>query len=294
MISSPRTIFAPAKINLYLLLTGRLPSSYHTLDSLVAFADIGDEITLAPADDFMLSVDGPFAAALNNHDNASNLIARAVFALAKAQERLPHFTVTLTKNLPVASGIGGGSSDAAAVLWELMQIWDIPQDWQGLHPLMLELGADVPVCFPAKPMQMHGLGEILKPAPPLPELDIVLVNPAVPCLTGDVFARHKQPFSDEVQLPERFDDAAHLIEFLKAQRNDLYPAAVRAVPVIADVMAALDRQQGAALTRMSGSGATCFTIFDNPAQAEHAARNIADSQPGWWVRAGTLNRVERY
>lgn len=292
-------IFAPAKINLYLHVTQRLDGGYHALDSLVNFSDIGDDITIEDADDFSFAINGPYAghfpddAQKANHES-TNLVVRAVFGLAQRVERLPHFKVTLTKNLPLTSGIGGGSSNAAAIIWGLQDWWDLPSDLPFLPDLFLELGADVPVCYFAHAARIMGIGEQVVPVSDMPEMDIVLVNPSVPCPTHQVFSRFDAPFSKAVTLPPSHSGFGAWIEFLQAQRNDLLPAALSVVPEIKRVLDVLASQRGCVLHRLSGSGATCFGVFDNAEAARDAAKAIAHAYPEWWVAAGSLNRVERY
>ena len=254
---------APAKINLALHVTGRRADGYHLLDSLVVFTELGDRVTVAPGTP-SLRITGPFADDLPfTGDNLCLRAARSVGADA---------AITLYKALPVASGIGGGSADAAAVLRAL-----------GRRPAAPEaLGADVPVCLASVPARMRGLGEIVDPLPGIPALHLVLVNPRVPVSTPEVFrALHRR---DNPGLPEppAGADAALLVEWLKAARNDLQSPAIGLAPVIADALAAL-ADAGAALARMSGSGATCFGIFPDAAAALRAARSIAAARPGWWV-----------
>lgn len=267
--SGARRETAPAKLNLTLHVTGRRADGYHMLDSLVVFLDIGDVVTLTPGP-LALHLTGPFAAGLA--DQPDNLCLRAA-RLAGREAR-----ITLEKNLPVASGIGGGSADAAAVLRAL-----------DARPHGTEtLGADVPVCLCGRPTRMRGLGEILDPLPPLPELHVLLVNPGQGLSTPQVFKalenRDNPPMPDP--LPA-WPDAAALIAFLRDCRNDLEPPAIRLMPAISTCLAAM-RDQGAQLARMSGSGATCFGLFPDRAQAHSARAAIAAAYPAWWVAASGL------
>lgn len=254
---------APAKINLALHVTDRRPDGYHLLDSLVVFTELGDRVTVAPGPP-SLRITGPFADDLPvTGDNLCLRAARSVGANA---------AITLYKALPVASGIGGGSADAAAVLRAL-----------GRRPAAPEaLGADVPVCLASVSARMRGLGEIVDPLPGIPALHLVLVNPRVPVSTPEVFRALHCRDNPGLPDPPEGADAALLVEWLKAARNDLQPPAIRVAPVIADALAALV-DAGAALARMSGSGATCFGIFPDAAAALRAARSIAAARPGWWV-----------
>lgn len=261
---------APAKLNLALHVTGRREDGYHLLDSLVCFAAVGDAVQVAPGP-LSLRIDGPFAAKLRVQDD--NLCLRAAQLLGADA------AIRLTKNLPVASGIGGGSADAAAVLRALTRMG---------HPLPLNperLGADLPVCLGSATARMQGIGEIVSPLPALPPLHLVLVNPGVAVPTPQIFARLRR--RDNPPLPQIpvFEDAPALVDWLEGTRNDLEPAAIEVAPVIAQVLQAL-RAQGAALARMSGSGATCLGIFDGPAAAQAAAVVLA--RQGWWAVATEL------
>lgn len=293
------TIFAPAKINLYLHVTGRLDNGYHTLDSLVAFADVGDQIHIEAADDFEFSVDGPYKNAfgpkeLDASPHSSNLVVQAAWALSRATQKKLDVRVKLTKNLPVAAGIGGGSSDAAAIIWGLLEWWGLPKQAAFLPELMLDLGADTPVCFTCTPLRMQGIGEILEPAPSMEEIAVVLVNPGKVCMTADVFRTSDAPFENAQTLPDALTEFDDLIDFLSAQKNSLQNAAISVVPEIGYVLSALEAQKGCALARLSGSGATCFGLFEDEARAKIAAGAISKENPDWWVTSGWLNRIERY
>ncbi|MFC3629108.1 4-(cytidine 5'-diphospho)-2-C-methyl-D-erythritol kinase [Paracoccus angustae] len=255
---------APAKLNLALHVTGRRADGYHLLDSLVAFAGVGDVVTLEPGP-LSLRIEGPFAAGLSCDDNLCLRAARLAGADA---------AITLTKNLPVASGIGGGSADAAAVLRGLSRMG---------HPLPARaerLGADVPVCLASNPARMQGAGEILTPLPPLPAIPLVLVNPGVAVPTPRVFAAMDRRDNPALPPIPRFAGPADLTAWLAGTRNDLEPAALTIAPVIGQVLDAL-RATGAAFARMSGSGATCFGFYDSPDRARIAAAAL--KQHGWWA-----------
>ncbi|MCC7304938.1 MAG: 4-(cytidine 5'-diphospho)-2-C-methyl-D-erythritol kinase [Alphaproteobacteria bacterium] len=293
------TVFAPAKINLYLHVTGRLDNGYHTLDSLVTFADTGDEIEIAQAGDFEFRIVGPGANGFTAKErdaspDSSNLAVQAAWALAMAAQKPLKLRITLTKNLPMAAGLGGGSADAAAVLWGLCEWWNISKSAPYLNGLMARLGADVPVCLSCHPARVRGIGDIMDRAPALPETPIVLVNPGIPCPTKNVFMRYRGMMSEPMPMPENFEGFAGFVSFLQDRRNDLLAPALEIAPEIRNVLAALHKQKGCALARMSGSGATCFGLFESEAAAQKAARNIAFSHKGWWVRSGWLGRPERY
>ena len=254
---------APAKINLCLHVTGRRPDGYHLLDSLVVFTELGDRVTVAPGP-LSLAVTGPFAADLaGDEDNLCLRAARSVGAAC---------AITLHKALPVASGIGGGSADAAAVLRALGRS---PADPAGL-------GADVPVCLASVPARMTGVGEAVEPLPGLPALHLLLVNPRVSVSTPAVFRALERRDNPALPVLPASPDAAALLGWLHGTRNDLQAAATGIAPAIADVLAAL-RDAGAQLSRMSGSGATCFGVFADAAAAQAARDAIAQARPGWWV-----------
>lgn len=284
---------APAKINLYLHLCGRRDDGYHLLDSLVAFVDcIHDRITIEPADRFSFSVGGPFGHCFSDAESGSdtqskNLVVRAAMMIAAATGRDPAIRIHLEKNLPLASGIGGGSADAAAVVRGLLHHWDIAS-LPELPEILLKLGADVPVCYAGRPAHMRGIGEIITPAPPLPTMPILLVNPGVACPTAEVFCRHKKTWRAEGTLPPRFDHSDALIAFLNTTGNDLQQAAIEYAPIIADALAEIGAHQGCRLTRMSGSGATLFALFDNNTARDTAAQSLTATHPDWWVRGGAL------
>lgn len=282
----PVSVSAPAKLNLYLHVTGRRDDGYHELDSLVAFADIHDTIEVRHADNLSLTVEGPFGAALSAE--ADNLVLRAARALAEAGGIEPAAQITLTKTLPVAAGIGGGSADAAATLNALSRLWSLNVPADDLAALALTLGADVPVCLERKSAFVGGIGEALTPAPILPAASLVLVNPLTQLSTPAVFAARTGEFS----APARFDeipfDTASLAGLLGDRRNDLTDAAISLAPEVGAVLQALDDAPGTLLARMSGSGATCFGLYKDAAAAKRAAKLVRAKHPGWWVAAGKL------
>ena len=270
---------APAKINLWLHVTGRRPDGYRELDSLVAFADIGDRLTAAPAAGLSLSVTGSFAGALG--DGADNLVLKAAQALAEHCGVPANAALRLEKTLPVAAGIGGGSADAAAALRLCARLWQADIGADGLARLALGLGADVPACLAGRTARMRGIGERLAPLDPAPPaVPAVLVNPGVPVSTGRVFDALAEPFS-----PPARDRGGELAARAAPNRNDLEAPAIALAPEIAQVLAALRAATGLRLARMSGSGATCFGLFGSDAEAAAAARAIAAAHPSWWVAA---------
>lgn len=276
---------APAKLNLFLHVTGRQADGYHLLDSLVAFAGQGDHIEAAPSDRLSLEIDGPFAAALTAEPD--NLVLRAARLLAEAAGRPAEAALRLTKALPIASGIGGGSADAAAALRALMDLWRITLPEDELAALALRLGADVPVCLLGRPARLSGVGEALEPVA-LPALPLVLVNPGRPLSTPAVFKARQGPFGAPAPQAIPADPVA-LVSFLAVQRNDLASAAIALLPAISDVLGLLEKQPGCLLARMSGSGPTCFALMRTEEAAIEGARAIGRARPGWWAVATRLS-----
>lgn len=277
--------FAPAKINLFLHVGAKRSDGYHDLRSLIVFADAGDWLTAEPASDLSLDVAGPFAIGLGGTDD--NLVLRAARALkewaAARKIETPGVTLTLEKNLPVASGIGGGSSDAAATLLMLAQHWALPIALDELEQLGLSLGADVPACIRAVPLLAEGIGDILRPSPELPAFSFVLVNPRVELATASVFAALRTRTGTGLLPSFRGTSAHDFALWLDQLSNDLEAPATQLAPVITRVRAALTAIDGCLLSRMSGSGATCFGLFADDAAAQEAARSLSLAHPGWWV-----------
>jgi 4-diphosphocytidyl-2-C-methyl-D-erythritol kinase len=278
---------APAKLNLYLHVVGRRADGYHLLDSLVAFADVADVVTAQPAPALSLEITGPFAGALRD-DPSENLVWRAATALAERAGIAPKAALMLEKNLPVASGIGGGSSDAAAALKALGELWRLDLGERPFQSLGASLGADVPVCLFGEPAWIGGIGEAVAPAPSLPPCSVVLANPGLSLATPAVFKARTGGFSE----PARFDaapaDAAALARLVETRRNDLTAPALALAPGISQVLGALEAEPGALVARMSGSGATCFALFADGSAAQAAAQRLSAIHPGWWVAAGKL------
>ncbi len=271
--------FAPAKVNLALHVTGRRSDGYHLLDSLVVFAGIGDHLTVRPAQTLSMTVAGEGADAIPTDDR--NLVMQA----AKLLDLSKGAAIHLDKTLPTASGIGGGSSDAAASLRALSRLWSVPEPSPGAT---LPLGADLPVCMAARPIRMRGIGEQLDPLPPLPELHMVLVNPRQGVSTPAVFKHLTKRDNPPMQDPPVAASAAEFTTWLAGQRNDLQAPAIAALPVIADGIKGLQATPNCLLARMSGSGATCFGLYAHAAQAHHAAAQFQAENPGWWVAAGPV------
>lgn len=267
---------APAKVNLALHVTGRRADGYHLLDSLVVFAGVGDCIEAELAPGLSLSIGGPFGGELSA--GADNLVLCAARLLCGADLGA---ALRLTKTLPVASGIGGGSSDAAATLRLLGRLWDVslPE-----ATAVLSLGADVPVCLASRPARMSGIGEIVTPVA-MPSFWMVLVNPGVPVPTGAIFAGLASRDNPAMRDLPVFDEVETLFRFVAAQRNDLEAPAVAVAPMVAEVLTALGAQPGCAVARMSGSGATCFGLFAGEPAALAAAERISYARPAWWAVA---------
>jgi 4-diphosphocytidyl-2-C-methyl-D-erythritol kinase len=282
---------APAKLNLTLQVLGRRADGYHLLDSLVAFTDYGDTVAVTPAEELTLTLDGPFGGVLAG-DHTENLVLRAARLLAERAGVAARAAITLTKRLPVASGIGGGSSDAAATLRALMRLWRVEIPAADLEALALRLGADVPVCLTRRSARLEGIGERVTPAPNLPAAPLVLVNPGIGLATPKVFAARRGDFSSGPGPAGVFavppTDVPALAEGLRPYANDLTAAAAGLLPEIDACLTMLDRQDGCLLARMSGSGATCFGLFASDAEAAAAAETIAAARPGWWAVATRL------
>ncbi len=272
---------ARAKVNLFLHVLGRRADGYHLLDSLAVFPDVADVVSMTHADALQLEVTGPFGAALSGGDN---LVLRAARALLAAAPATHGAALALDKHLPVASGIGGGSADAAAALRLLNRVWGLGLSAPQLAAIALGLGADVPVCLASEPARMGGVGELIGVAPALPDCGIVLVNPGVPVATADVFRTRTEAFSEPATLPPRWADARALAADLALLSNDLEAPAIQLCPPIGNALAWLHTQPGCRFARMSGSGATCFGLFDSAA----AAAAAATPPRGWWAWGGAL------
>lgn len=281
------TEHAPAKINLTLRILGRRPDGYHELSSLVAFAACGDILTVTPGPTFELISVGPYAPVITG----DNLVARTVARAMAMEPRLVSGSFTLAKNLPVAAGLGGGSSDAAATIRLLRRLNpDMMKaiDWLGLAR---ELGADVPVCLHARAAHMAGIGERISPLAALPAVWVVLVNPGLPVSTAAVFeALAAEPFEGQAQpsVPTGFSDLRPLIAYLEPRQNDLEPPAIQLCPDISRVLAALTRTPGVLLSRMSGSGPTCLGLFATRHEASAARTRLVREHPDWWIGAAEL------
>jgi 4-diphosphocytidyl-2-C-methyl-D-erythritol kinase len=285
------TRLAPAKINLALHVVGRRADGYHLLDSLVAFATCGDSITVERSDEDRFTITGPYAAAVPT--DAGNLVLRARDALRHhSGEATVPVHIHLEKHLPIASGIGGGSSDAAWTLKALCALWQLNVPQADLPALGLSLGADVPMCLLAEPARVTGIGETVEPVSTLPALPAVLVNPGVAVSTPAIFkqltTRDNPPLPD---LPRNTSPQTWM-DWLNRTRNDLQPPAMAVAPIIPTVLDELT-STGARFARMSGSGATCFGLFAMPADAHASAAQLSRDHPQWYVQATTLKGSDR-
>jgi 4-diphosphocytidyl-2-C-methyl-D-erythritol kinase len=283
---------APAKFNLTLRVLGRRPDGYHELESLVVFAAVGDALTFTPGKNLTLEVRGPTAAAAG--DLGDNLVLKAARALAERVEGLKVGSFSLSKRLPVAAGLGGGSTDAAAALRLLARHNRIAPDDARLMAAARATGADVPVCLDPRPRVMRGIGEVLSPPLALPDLPALLINPRVSVATKDVFAALNAPpvagHKPSALLHAEWSggDRRALIDFVARHGNDLESPAISLHPAIAQALAALLALRGCRLARMSGSGASCFGLFDSNRAAVAAARALRLEQPRWWIRPTRL------
>lgn len=286
----PLSTRAPAKINLTLHVLGRRADGYHDLESLVVFADLGDDLQLVPGPRLTLEVSGPTASLAGNE--ADNLVLKAARLLAERVEGLKLGAFHLVKRLPVAAGIGGGSSDAAAALRLLAELNDLPLSHPSVREAAQLTGADVPVCLEPQARMMRGIGENLGPALQLPTLFAVLVNPRVPVETPAVFkALGLQPGQALSKGSHPVPDTASftaLLQDLRSAWNDLEPPARQVQPHVSEALGCVARTEGCRLARMSGSGATVFGLFDDPQSATQAADTIRGEKPDWWVEATNL------
>lgn len=290
---SNKRIFAQkayAKINLYLHVTKKRDDDYHDLDSLIAFTDFGDDVTVHVSDALTLALNGPFANALSQEEKtleraSKNILAQTLWALSDYAKKQPAFHITLTKNIPLGTGLGGGSADAAALARILCTLWDIDPDNKELQNILFKLGADVPLCFYAKPCRIINAGESILPAPSLPTLYAVLVHPNEHCSTASVFKSNQAYSSKDMTLPNEFPSITDIVTFLNMTQNDLTLAAQENIPAIKTILQTLKDQDSVRLARMSGSGSACFGVFETLALADNAAQAIKNLHPQWWIQA---------
>lgn len=282
--ASSITEFAPAKVNLALHVTGRRADGYHTLESLAVFTRFGDRITVEDSTEDRFSVSGRYAVEVPTDDGNLVLKARDALRAAFGRHRTPTVAIHLEKNLPVASGVGGGSSDAAAVLRALARLWQIETSETELARIGLKLGADVPMCLMAKPLVARGIGDEISTVANVPAHGLVLVNPGRAVATAQVFAALVRRDNESLPALPKVLDFHGLRNWLETTRNDLEPAARAVEPAIGHVLAALNRT-GAGFARMSGSGATCFGLFETGNVAKRAAVELRSRHPDWFVAA---------
>ncbi len=283
--------FAPAKVNLFLHVGPVAPDGYHPVCSLMVFANVGDVVRLRPAPAMAFGLTGPFAETLGSA--ADNLVIRARDQLiAAAPGSVAPFELVLDKRLPIAAGLGGGSADAAASLVLIgghLAAHGNAVDPDRLVLIARTLGADVTACVGSKSVIGRGRGDDVEPAPTMPPLDAVLVNPRASSSTGAVYRAFDTlpagPGADERALPPAFASVAEMVDFLRETRNDLERPAVTLQPLIGEVLGAVARSPEALFTRMSGSGATCYALCADRTGAERLAARLAADRPGWWVRA---------
>jgi 4-diphosphocytidyl-2-C-methyl-D-erythritol kinase len=286
------TCRAPAKVNLYLRVVGRRADGMHLLDSLVAFCDLSDTLTIEPCDRIALTVGGPFADQTGEAE--ANLVLKAARVMVAETPWAQGAMLTLIKNTPVAAGLGGGSADAAATLRGLDTFWNTGCSPDRLSNRALALGADVPACLVCRPMLMGGVGEVLTPVQALPPCPLLIVHPRVPVMTADVFRALAAPETPQHSAPppplskHAYASPRQLAAELAQRGNDLLPAATRIAPVITDVLAELAALPGALHATMSGSGAACFALFADTESAERGAARLAQRRPHWWQHVGRL------
>lgn len=284
------TEIARAKINLFLHVGGVRADGLHDLFSVFVFADYGDLISLTPANDIELTIDGQFSEALKDTPPQDNLIWRAAFGLQELTGHTSGVAINLEKRLPIAAGIGGGSADAAAALRGLIRLWDLAVPADALHDLAFTLGADVPACLQQSPIAISGAGEIVNPGPVLGDFWVCLINPNIPMPTGPVFKAYdvanQNPPAPNLDISDNYATKDTLKELFAKTRNDLEAPARALAPVIDQVLMMLTDQPGAIAARMSGSGATCFGFFENEIDAGAAAR--AAEAKGWWSAAAPV------
>ncbi len=281
------TLGAPAKLNLYLHVTGRRDDGYHLLDSLVVFPPgLSDTIMLESADSLSFSARGNMPEDARGMDN---LAVKAAQALARLAGRSPDVHITIQKNIPAGAGLGGGSADAAATIKGLERLWGVSLSAKERRDLLLSLGADVPACYHAKPCRFEGIGEIISDVPALPRFSFLLIWPDCHTATKNVFSARTQPFREtKTKLPPSFGNLDYFLGFLEGTGNDLQAAAESLSPAIAAARAFLQRQEGCRMARMSGSGSCMFGIFEDPSLCKAAQGAIKSQHPNWWTHTDAL------
>lgn len=289
LVSSPELYVARAKINLHLHITGRRDDGYHYLDSLVAFTDLHDTISVSPAASYQLHITGTGQSFLSGCDIEDNLVTKAARLFAKQFHVAPNVLITLDKHIPSGGGLGGGSADAAATLIALRDFWNIPATNRDLHHIASQIGSDIVACLHPEPVIMCGTGNDILSAPRFPILYAVLAGPRSPCPTPLVYKAYAHsgvPFSEPAAFPDFFDSAFSFCTFLKTcTRNDLTQASIAVNPDVAGVIAELETLSDALLVRLSGSGSTCFALFETEDKARLHATQINKNRPDVWAVA---------
>lgn len=288
MLSVSATAQAKAKVNLFLHVTGKREDGYHLLESLVVFPDfVTDTIIIRNSPDFSFDITGPFAEELSKESTDSNLVLMAHDLLQNFSGRSLSCSIHLDKNLPIGSGLGGGSSDAAATVKLMERYFDLNLDPDMRRHILVMLGADVPICYRAETAYFSGIGEVIEDGPKLPKAHILLVWPGVHCSTRAVFEKRSQETSPSVKRPDVFKDLNHFVSFLGSTRNDLEQAAENLYPGIKELRSWMESQPGCALARMSGSGSTIFGLFPDEKSCAAALGNIPQDKT-WWAKAGKI------
>ena len=280
------SVQAPAKVNLYLHVTARRSDGYHLLDSLFVFTKDGDVVSVQESEALSLEIKGPYASVLSNGND--NIVLKSARVLAQSFGIEAKAKIILEKNLPVASGIGGGSADAAAVLKALIELWKLEISKERLHEIALSLGADVPSCLESKAVQVSGIGDILTPAPAFPKLYVLLVNPNKPVSTPAVFNARKPVFSSPYPFTHEMIDFEDFIRALSERHNDLCEAACQIEPAVSQVLQALEAYPVCRLVRMSGSGGTCFGLFSSARDASFVCDELKKKHSDWWFLNTTV------
>ena len=291
MDRSTTSVTAHAKVNLALHVTGQREDGYHLIESLVGFADFGDQISAKLSDTNSFEICGPFASALEDEDENTNLIIKARDALAEFASgngiEIKPVSLVCEKNLPVASGLGGGSADAAAALNLLIKLWELEISDEELSQIALGLGADVPMCLKSEPLIAKGIGEEITSVRPFPKCHIVLANPLVAVSTPLVFKALTTKQNGALNARTKIEDFDELVAVMKDNRNDLEQPAIQHCSEISDCLEALLNTKPA-ITRMSGSGASCFALYNNENNAHVAAQSIMNEHPNWFVTSTYL------
>lgn len=284
---------ANAKINLYLHVLKKRDDGYHDLDSLIGFADFGDEISLKISDKLSFEITGTFSKNLSEQEitlerNSKNILAKTLWLIADFKNQKPLFNIKLTKNIPLGAGLGGGSADAAALAQILCSIWGINVNSKDFQDLLFSIGADVPVCFKNQSCRIIGTGKHVLPSPKLPRLSSILIHPNKHCSTEKVFKNNQKISSKEIATPHNFKSENEILSFLESTKNDLTISAQNLIPDIKDIINIL-KENGAHTPRMSGSGSACFGLFENEYTAQNASNIIQASHPEWWVQTTTIS-----